>query len=642
MVGGSPLRSITPLRQQLDENETERRWREAVAFDDLGILPLHHLEGKDPPRRNWMVEDTFLKGTVGLISGDGGIGKCCGRGTPVLMYDGTVLPVEEIRDGDLLMGPDARPRIVRGTTSGFGPLYRVTPVKGEPYVVNGNHVLSLKLWAKSKQRQFDFPVNLSIDQYLALPKEKKRALMGWRSGVDWPEVPVEISPYLMGLWLGDGTAGFPDITSADGEIITAAMEEFAEGTELYVRTFKREDQGAASTYRLRGRGGRNHPNGFVQELKRLGIYNEKQIPHCYLANSERMRLELLAGLIDTDGHLVNGCYEITQKRQHLAEQILFLARSLGFAAYIKVTMKRSQVSELRPYHRVNISGNISRVPVRLSHKKAAPRQQKKNVLVTSIKVEPIGDGDYFGFEIDGDHLFLLGDFTVTHNSLLMQQLATCAVVGEPWLGKMLTPGRALVMACEDDHDELWRRQDAINRHLNISMWNLVDDQERPSLQLWARVGQDNSLMYLDRASWKMAPTEMLERIRRRCMRDKIKYLIIDTATQTFRGNQNDEVQVMDYITELRRLAVAMQGVVLVTKHPSMSGRALGTGESGNTAWSNSVRARFYLHKDKSGQLVWEGMKANYAGKGEPLPLRWQDGVYIVDKPEPDYGGRWGS
>lgn len=607
MLGGAAARSFPHL----------------ASADDT-LQPLGHTRlMRDPPARDWMVEGCFLKGTVALIAGDGGIGKCVGAGTPILMYDGSIMPAEQVKNGDVLMGPDSKPRLVRGVTAGSGPLFRVTPVKGDPYVVNSNHVLSLKLWAKSAQRQFDFPVNLSVRQYLALPKEKKRALMGWRSGVEWPERAVEMQPYLLGLWLGDGTAGFPDITSADGaETVIPAMEEFAEGTELSIRSIKREDQGLATTYRLRRPGGQK-TNPFVETLRSYGIYNEKSIPADYLANSKRVRLELLAGLIDTDGHLLNGCYEIVQKRRVLAEQIAFLARSLGLAAYVKITMKRSQVSELRPYHRVHISGEISRVPVRLAHKKAAARRQKKNVLVTSIKVEPIGEGAYFGFEVDADHLFLLGDFTVTHNSLLCQQLATSAVLGRPWLGISLKPGRALYLACEDDGDELHRRQCAVNRDLGYEMADVLD----AGLELIPRVGQDNAIMAFDRPTWRMKRTSLMDKLVFRCREEGVQYVVIDTATQTFRGNQNDETQVADYITELRRLAIAIQGVVVLTKHPSMAGRALGTGESGNVAWHNSVRSRLYLHEHKTLGLVLSGMKANYSRKLDPVPLVWERGVF---------------
>ena len=222
-------------------------------------------------------------------------------------------------------------------------------------------------------------------------------------------------------------------------------------------------------------------------------------------------------------------------------------------------------------------------------------------------------------------------------STLMQQLVTCAAMGLPWLGFHLERGPGLLLACEDDYIQLLHRHRAITRMLGIPF----HAPKQGGLQIWPRVGQDNSMMYLDRSTWKMAPTHLFERICLRCKRQGIKYLIVDTATQTFRGNQNDETQVMDYISAWRQLALAMEGCVIITKHPSLSGRALGTGESGNTAWSNSARSRFYLHKDKgTGKLLWSIRKSNYGPADIELPLRWQAGAYVLDEPEEHYEERY--
>lgn len=214
-------------------------------------------------------------------------------------------------------------------------------------------------------------------------------------------------------------------------------------------------------------------------------------------------------------------------------------------------------------------------------------------------------------------------------SLLMQQLCSCAVLGKPFLGMILKPGRALFLGCEDDGDELHRRQWNINRSLGAAMEDVLEG----GLDLVPRVGQDSGLMLFDRKEWRMKRAPLMDRLLVHCRREGVQYVVIDTATKTFRGNQNDETQVDDYIAELRRLAIAIQGVVIFTKHPSMSGRALGTGESGNVAWSNSVRARFYLRKDKSGGVVFEGLKANYGKTLDKIALRWERGVWVREQVE---------
>lgn len=219
-------------------------------------------------------------------------------------------------------------------------------------------------------------------------------------------------------------------------------------------------------------------------------------------------------------------------------------------------------------------------------------------------------------------------------SLLMQQLLTSAVLGMPWLGLSCRAGRGLYLACEDDDDELHRRQWDICR----SLGRHVDDAIEAGLLLCGRVGFDNILSRLDRRTWLMAVSDLFAALLALCQREGISYVVIDTATQTFAGNQNDEQQVVQFINQLRRLAIAIQGIVVITKHPSMSGRALGTGESGNTAWHNSVRSRLYLYERKDGVTELRGMKQNYDRKLGKIPLRWQNGVFVVD--QPDYSTRY--
>lgn len=217
-------------------------------------------------------------------------------------------------------------------------------------------------------------------------------------------------------------------------------------------------------------------------------------------------------------------------------------------------------------------------------------------------------------------------------SLIMQQLCSCASVGRSWLGKACQAGRALYLACEDDHDELWRRQAAICRQLGIEM----NDLGEAGMEIAPMLGRDATLSRLDRKSWRMEPTPLLTRLVSHCLDRGIGYVVIDTATQTFAGNQNDEVMVTAYVNQMRRWAVAIQGVVILTKHPSVAGRALGTGESGSVSWSNAVRSRLYLHRDKSGNLVLAWKKSNYGRSDLEIPVRYDAGCFVVDQPAPAY------
>ena len=145
------------------------------------------------------------------------------------------------------------------------------------------------------------------------------------------------------------------------------------------------------------------------------------IPAAYIKAPMQQRLELLAGLIDTDGSLTSGTFEFMQKRKLFADIAVYTARSLGFRATLKPKTVPSYPDNT--YWRVHISGDIERIPTRIPHKQAASRKQTKDWTRTGFKVEPLGEGDYFGFTVNKDGRFLLGDFTVTHNTTVGMEVA---------------------------------------------------------------------------------------------------------------------------------------------------------------------------------------------------------------------------
>lgn len=369
-----------------------------------------------PTPRDYQIEaaDSFLElpGGSGIIQLATGCGKCLGRGTPVLMFDGTIRAVEDVAVGDKLMGPDSLPRTVTSLARGREPLYRVVPVKGEPFVVNESHILSLK------HTESGHVTNIAVTDYLQQTKWFKHVMKGWRTGVEFPARPVPLDPYYLGLWLADGDRNLPIVYKPDPEV-EATCRAVASNHGMGVRqTELREGKcpGWAITF---GRVG-VHQNPVLDKLRSVNVIGNKHIPNVYKVNSSEVRLAVLAGLLDGDGSLTHdGCsYDYISVSEVLARDLAFLARSLGLAAYVKSCVKGCQNGFTGTYWRVSISGQTSIIPCRIPRKKANVRQQKKDVLRFGFSLEPLGEGDYFGFSIDGpDRLFLLGDFTVTHNTL---------------------------------------------------------------------------------------------------------------------------------------------------------------------------------------------------------------------------------
>ena len=365
-------------------------------------------------------------GTPAAVIAGAGSGKCLGRGTPVLLHDGSIRPVEKVGVGDLLMGPDSSPRRVISLAQGREKMYRVIPVKGDPFECNESHILALRNTTKSKQGRLGVSQNTSIKDYLASSMAFKKCFKLYRTGVDFPHpCALPVDPYLLGLWLGDGSSDLSTflITTKDKEIVEY-LAEFCKDKPLLFKDYSPKNRCPGVTLKMTGKkrevGGAYNQNPLCKTMRELFLHNNKHIPLLFKTAERGERLKLLAGLVDSDGYVYRGGCEIATKFEALARDIAFLARSLGFACYIKHKEKTCMNNGVTKYYYIlSISGDLSVIPVLLPRKRASVRKQIKSVLSTGFTIQELEEGDYFGFEITGDGRFLLGDFTVTHNTRVL-------------------------------------------------------------------------------------------------------------------------------------------------------------------------------------------------------------------------------
>ena len=75
-----------------------------------------------------------------IVCATGG-GKCFAKGTKIVKYDGSIINVEDLKVGDVIMGYDSKPRTIKSICSGYEQMYDIIPVKGEKYSVNESHIL---------------------------------------------------------------------------------------------------------------------------------------------------------------------------------------------------------------------------------------------------------------------------------------------------------------------------------------------------------------------------------------------------------------------------------------------------------------------------------------------------------------------
>jgi len=329
------------------------------------------------------------------------------------MYNGSIKLVEDIVEGDLLMGDDSTPRTVESLARGRDQMYRVTSIKGESYVVNSEHILCLQHTSTRNSI-----TEITVTDFLQTSAKTQRNLKGYRTSIDFATVTVDFDPYVLGLWLGDGSQRDPVISSQDA-VILHYLREFCHQNNSRL-TFQ-----SGYDYRISAIS-KQYENVFLSFLKRHNLIDNKHVPDLYKINSRAVRLQVLAGLIDTDGYLSNNTYEIIQKSKQITDDIVFISRSVGLATTTRVVEKSCIYLGQRVtgfYYRTFISGDIDMIPVKLLRKKASIRTQIKDVLRYGITVTPMGEDEYYGFMIDGNHRYVLGDFTVTHNTCTGIQIA---------------------------------------------------------------------------------------------------------------------------------------------------------------------------------------------------------------------------
>jgi len=372
------------------------------------------------------VTETFYS-PKGIICLPTGTGKCLARGTKILMYDGTIKNVEDVIVSDKIMGDDGKVRNVLSLANGTEMMYDITPKKGDKYSVNESHILSLKITNIGKDRltigsekfKAGDIVDISVLDYLKTSKTAKHVLKGFRVGVDFGDngKKLPIDARLLGLWLADGTSTLPQfcVNNDDVELISFLKNK---AELLDVRFVEKYNSENSKMYRFSSKlKGKAANNNFLNLLRDNNLIDNKHILHVYKTGSRQVRLDILAAILDGDGHYDSNCFDLTLVNKTLIDDVIFIARSLGFSCYKKPCKKGIRsLNFVGDYFRICISGNIDEIPTLVPRKQARLRLQKKNVLMTGISVEPVGIGEYFGFEIDSNRRFLLGDFTVTHNT----------------------------------------------------------------------------------------------------------------------------------------------------------------------------------------------------------------------------------
>lgn len=251
------------------------------------------------------------------------------------------------------------------------------------------------------------------------------------SALQMPEVGLPVDPYVLGMWLGDGSRGSGSFTQGATESCT---DEFGL-TDQHHMLQQLENAGIDANLTTNS-GKTIGARKLHAKLRDAGVLNRKHIPINYLRASESQRLALLQGLMDTDGTIdVNGSCELCLCDETLVHDSLELIRSLGIKA--SISSSDAMITELDPENpgkkRRRVTGTrwrihfttdkpVFRLPRKAARLPKSVRETQKWLYINDITPAPSEPGRCITVD-SPNHTFLVEGFVPTHNTQTMLYLA---------------------------------------------------------------------------------------------------------------------------------------------------------------------------------------------------------------------------
>jgi len=392
---------------ELEDQLGPRVWQSKL-FNDLG----KHLQNP---------ETRFQPFLYAVASGHG-IGKALCEDTMIPTPNGDKL-MKDLKVGDLVFGSNGQPtKIIGVKQNGIRPTYKVTFDDGSFVYADENHDWNVK-GRQDRRKKIDKWRTLSTKQILDLGVQRPN---GKALAKQW-EIPTTNpvygsikfkNAYLVGVWIGDGCKNKNSYTKPDQEIRDKLKSQGIKTKAI-----------ANGAYSISGLG---------KVLRELGLFDlnsyQRFLPEVVWTWDAESRLELLRGLLDTDGECnPRGTIIYSTSSARLIKDVMRLARSLGFKAQ-EQSVKKAYIKDVRhrDCYRITITMPIEAKPFVVSHKKNRVKKVQERYLKRWIEsIEKVEDRQTICIEVDAeDHLYLANDYIVTHNSaeigmLLNWGMSTC-------------------------------------------------------------------------------------------------------------------------------------------------------------------------------------------------------------------------
>lgn len=270
--------------------------------------------------------------------------------------------------------------------------------------------------------------------------------------LQYTEKELPIPPYTFGAWLGDGASRNARLTN---HIDDFGIVERIRAEGVPARLYPSSKKAGTETYDYSlstGRESRHDGTTIQEKLKKLGVLKNKYIPDIYLQASINQRIELLRGLMDTDGYCSRaGQCEFTTTSEKLKDGVLELLSSLGIKATYGAKISTYNGKKCGTKYRIRFYGNKEKPCFTLPRKVERLKEKIKKTrasVVHIVSAKEIASVPVRCIQVDSkSHMYLVGRSMIpTHNSELAAAIALllCCADGEE---------RAEVYSCAADRQQ---------------------------------------------------------------------------------------------------------------------------------------------------------------------------------------------